>query len=115
GPIETREPRDQNEHTLCMVNSKQLTKNAMLVAMVANVEISLEAARTSQPFGKVKKELAAEYIMGKTGLSKPTVVAAMSEAVKLGFLRRLDNGKGKVGGRGNRAKYQATLPTYFQP
>lgn len=110
--VETREPRDQNEHTLCIVNSKQLQKNAMLVTLVANVEISLESFRVNKPFGHTKKELAADYVCGKTGLSRPTVISSMEEAVKLGFLERVDNGKGGRGGK-NRATYKATLPTYF--
>ena len=110
--LDTREPRDQNEHTLAMINSKQLIRNPLLVAMVANFEIGLAGYKSGQPFHLVEKELASEYIAGKTGLDRGTARRAMADAVRLGFFVRLDEANGGRHGK-NKSQYRATLPAYF--
>ena len=107
--VATREPRDQNEHTMALVNCHQIGGSAMHVAMVANVEIGLAAYKAGKPFHRTERELTPEYIADKCGLSVNAARTAMANATKLGFLVRTDNGKG---GRGktNRAKYRPSLP-----
>jgi hypothetical protein len=80
--------------------------------MVANVEIAISAARQGVPFGKAERELTPEYLARKTGWSERKAGEAMAEAVRLGFFRRTDNGRGGRGGAG-RATYRATLPGFL--
>lgn len=110
--VETRKPTDQNDYTMCAVNSKQLGGNALTVVLIAAVEFGLSAFKQDRRFCAVERELTAGYVSEKMLKSRPVAIAALSEAVKLGFLERTDNGKG---GRGNtnKAKYRPVLPAYM--
>lgn len=110
--VETRSPVDQNDYTLCAINSKLLGGNALTAVLIAAVEFGLTSFKSGRRFGLVERELTAGYIADKMLKSRPVGIAALEEATKLGFLARLDNGKG---GRGNtnKAKYRATVPAYM--
>jgi hypothetical protein len=113
GRVPYREPASQAEHMKAIRESRTLKKNARLVAFEAHIQFGLTFAENKGrvPFGSVKRELTAEYLAMFTGLSRRATIDAMSEAVRLGFYRRIDNGKG---GRGNtnRATYLPVVPAW---
>lgn len=104
-------PDNQGQHMKAIRESRTLKKNARLVAFEAHVQIGITTAEKKIPFGQVKRELTPEYLAMFTGLSKRTVDVAMSEACRLGFFRRIDNGKGGKGNT-NRATYMPTVPAW---
>lgn len=107
--LETRSPNDQNEHLWAAINSNRLSGSSQLVTMTANA--LLGAVSRGRKFGEVEREITADYMAAKTGLSARAARTALAEAVKAGFLVRLDQGKGGVAGRG-KARYRAVLPVY---
>lgn len=107
--LETRAPEDQNEHLWAAINSNRLSGSSQLVTMTANA--LLGAVSRGRKFGEVEREITADYMAAKTGLSTRTARTALADAVKAGFLVRLDQGKGGVAGRG-KARYRAVLPVY---
>ncbi|OJY42234.1 hypothetical protein [Pseudonocardia sp. 73-21] len=115
--VETRDPADQNDHTRAMINSHQLGKSPMLVAMIASAEIAITAARKGIPFCDADRELTPEYMAGRSGLKEEAARTNMAQAVKLGFLERTDNAQGgrrRADGRGiNGATYRARIPAYM--
>lgn len=106
-----REPTSQAEHMKAIRESRTLKKYPRLVAFEAHVQMGITSVEKKAPFGKVKRELTSEYLAMFTGLSSRKVDDAMAEACRLGFFRRIDNGKG---GRGNtnRATYTPTVPAW---
>ncbi|GAA2567683.1 hypothetical protein [Pseudonocardia hydrocarbonoxydans] len=116
--VVTVEPIDQNEHTLAMINSHQLTRLPQLVGMVASVELAITASRQGVPFGQAERELTAGYLAMLTGLSERSARDAMRDAVLLGYFERLDNGQGgkrdENGTGRNRAVYRPRLPAFVR-
>ncbi|ALL81287.1 hypothetical protein AD017_08910 [Pseudonocardia sp. EC080619-01] len=93
-------------------SSHSLKGNARLVAFDAHLQIGLESVSNGTEFPDTKKELTAAYLAMFTGLSENKARDWMKEACRLGFFRRVDNGKG---GRNNsnRATYLPTVPQWF--
>lgn len=102
--VSTRAPKDQNEHL--WTARRLLDKNALLVAMVANMEMGM---RHQAAFVGSQTALSSEYLANATGLAKNTAMKAMNEAVKAGLFTRVDKANGGSNGR-NAATYTPTVP-----
>lgn len=111
GQVPWRSPGSQAEHMKAIRESHPLKKNARLVAFEAHVQLGITSAVENQPFPTVKRELTSSYLAMLTGLSDKAVRLAMAEVVRLGFLRRIDNGKGGRN-KANKATYMAVVPEW---
>jgi hypothetical protein len=100
----TRQPDSQNEHLWAC--RKLLSKNALLVALVANMEMG---ARHGAGFSTSVTKLTGDYLASATGLTRKYVVLAMNEAVQAGLFIRVDKGNGGSKGR-NPASYTPVVP-----
>lgn len=111
GQVPWRAPESQAEHMAAIRGSHPLKKNARLVAFEAHVQLGITSAVENRPFPTVKRELTSSYLAMLTGLSDKAVRLAMAEVVRLGFLRRIDNGKGGRN-KANKATYMAVVPEW---
>lgn len=99
-----RQPQDQNEHWHAVY--RLLRGYAQWVALIAHHEIAVEHRSN---FCGGKRELSADFLASKTGMSPNQARVQMAEAVKAGLFVRVDNGNGGRSGK-NRATYMAVVP-----
>ena len=110
--VATKAPIGQSDHRKALWMSKDLKKNpmALLAALAAHNIVGVGQGNT---FGLRPQQIAASLIARETGMSVRTAQRAMTEATKLGYFRRVDNGKGGKNST-NASTYVPTVPAWWR-